>query len=55
MSFTLNKNIIFIDIMLFMNSSLDILVKNLNNFKYLGNVFKEEQLKLAKKKGAYPY
>ena len=30
MSFTLNKNIIFIDSMLFMNSSLDKLVKNLN-------------------------
>ena len=34
MSFTLNKNIIFIDSMLFMNSSLDKLVGNLNDFKY---------------------
>ena len=33
MSFTWNKNII--DSMLFMNSSLDKLVKNLNDFKYL--------------------
>ena len=32
MCFTLNKNIVFIDSMLFMNSSLDKLVKNLNNF-----------------------
>ena len=36
-SFTLNKNIVFIDSMLFMNSSLDKLVKNLGDedFKYL--------------------
>ena len=32
MSFSLGKNIIFIDSMLFMNSSLDKLVKNLNDF-----------------------
>ena len=32
MSFNLRKNIIFIDSMLFMNSSLDKLVKNLNDF-----------------------
>ena len=31
MSFTLNKNLIFTDSMLFMNSSLDKLVKNLND------------------------
>ena len=55
MSFTLNKNIIFIDSMLFMNSSLDKLVKNLNGFKYLSKVFKDEQLELVKKKGIYPY
>ena len=55
MSFTLNKNIIFIDSVLFMNSSLDKLVKNLNDFKYLSNVFKEKELNLVKKKGIYPY
>ena len=55
MSFTLNKNIIFIDSMLFMNSSLDKLVKNLNDFKYLSTEFKGEQLELVKKKGVYPY
>ena len=35
MSFSLAKNIIFIDSMLSLNSSLDKLVKNLNEFKYL--------------------
>ena len=55
MSFSLNKNIVFVDSMLFMNSSLDKLVKNLNDFKYLSNVFKDGQLKLVKKKGISPY
>ena len=55
MSFTLNKNIVFIDSMLFMNSSLDKLVKNLNDFKYLSSVFKEEQSELVKQKGIYLY
>ena len=55
MSFSLNKNIVFIDSMLFMNSSLDKLVKNLNDFKYLSSVFNEEQLELVKQKGIYPY
>ena len=31
MAFTLNKNLLFIDSMLFMNSSLDKLVKNLSD------------------------
>ena len=31
MAFTLNKNLVFIDSMLFMNSSLDKLVKNLTD------------------------
>ena len=55
MSFSLSKNIVFIDSMLFMNSSLDQLVKNLNDFKYLSSVFKEKQLELVKQKGIYPY
>ena len=55
MSFTLNKDIIFIDPMLFMNSSLDKLVKNLNDFKYLSEAFNREQLNLVKRKGVYPY
>ena len=57
MSFTLNKNIFFIDGMLFMNSSLDKLVKNLSDkdFKYLSEVFSSEKLELVKRKGIYPY
>ena len=43
MSSTLNKNIIFIDSMLFMNSSLDKLVKNLNDFRYLNKFLKEKK------------
>ena len=57
MGFTLNKNVVFIDSMLFTNSSLDKLVKNLSdkNFKYLSEEYSNEQLKLAKEKGIYPY
>ena len=57
MSFTLNNNIVFIDGMLFMKSSLDKLVKNLGSedFKYLSEVFSGENLELVKKKGIYPY
>ena len=56
MSFSLN-NLAFIDRMLFMNSSLDKLVKNLrsNDFKCLSEVFSGEKLELFKKKGIYPY
>ena len=37
MAFTINKNLVFIDSMQFMNSSLDTLVKNLsyNDFRYI--------------------
>ena len=57
MSFTLNKNLVFIDSMLFMKSSLDKLAKNLTDkdFKYLSEVFSGEKLELVKKKGIYPY
>ena len=57
MSFTVKKNLIFIDSMLFMNSSLDKLVKNLGSedFKYLSEVFKGEILELIKKEGVYLY
>ena len=56
-SFTLNNNIVFIDSMLFMNSSLDKLVKNSSNSdsKYLSEEFSGEKLELVKKKGIYPY
>ena len=51
MSFTLGKNTVFIDSMLFMNSSLDKLVKNLSddNFKYLSEEFSGKELELVKK------
>ena len=57
MAFTVNKNLVFIDSMQFMNSSLDKLVKNLNDkdFNYLSEEFSGEQLKLVKEKGIYPY
>ena len=57
MAFTINKYLVFIDGMQFINSSLDSLVKNLSNndFKYLSPEFSSEQLKLLKQKGVYPY
>ena len=56
-SSTLHGNIVFIDSMLFLNSSLDKLVKNLGNedFKCLSEEFSGEKLELVKKKGIYPY
>ena len=50
MTFTVNRNLVFIDSMQFMNSSLDSLVKNLldNDFKYLSEEFSGELLKLLK-------
>ena len=43
--------------MKFMNSSLDKLVKNLSHedFKYLVEQFRSENLELLKQKGAYPH
>ena len=57
MSFTLNKNLVFIDSMLLMNFSLDKLVKNLSDedFKYLSKEFSGKKLELVKKKAIYPY
>ena len=54
---TINTNLVFIDTMQFMNSSLDSLVKNLsdNDFKYLSEEFSGEFLRLVKEKGVYPY
>ena len=56
MSFILNRNIVFIDSMLFMKSSLDKLIKNLGSedFRYLRGEYSREELKLVKKKGIYP-
>ena len=52
MAFTINKNLVFIDNMQFMNSSLDSLVKNLSdiNFKHLSQEFSGDLLKLVKKR-----
>ena len=57
MTFVLNKNLVSIDRMQFMNSSLYKLVKNLSSegFKYLVEEFGSESLKLLKQKGDYPY
>ena len=57
MAFFLDKNLVFIDSMQFMNSSLGKLVKNLSDedFKYLVEEFGSESLELLKQKDAYPY
>ena len=52
MAFFLNKNLVFVESMQFMNSSLDKLVKNLSDedFKYLVEEFVSENLELLKTK-----
>ena len=57
MAFFLNKNLVFIDSMQFINSSLNKLIKNLPDkyFKYLIEEFGSEYVELSKQKGAYPY
>ena len=57
MAFKININLVLIDSMHFMNSSLDSLVKNLsdNDFKHLSGEFSSEFLKLVKQKGVYLY
>ena len=56
MAFTINRNIVFIDSIQFIKSSLDSLVKNLGDrdFKYLSEEYSGELLELAKEKGVYP-
>ena len=56
MDFIINKNLVFIDSMQFMNSSLDELVKNSldNDFNYLSEEFSGGLLKLVKQKGVHP-
>ena len=56
MSFLFNKNLVFIESMQFMNSSLEKLVKNLadEDFKYLVEEFGSKNLELLKQKGNYP-
>ena len=50
MAFILNKNLLFIDSMQFMNCSLEKLAKNLsgNDFKYLTEEFVSKNLELSK-------
>ena len=57
MAFFLNKNIVFIDSMQFVNSSLQKLVKNLSgeDFKYLIEEFGSKNVELLKQEGDYPY
>ena len=58
MAFTISKNLVFIDSMRFMNSSLDLLVnRNLsdNDFKFLLQEFSGEFLKEVKQNEMYPY
>ena len=53
----LNRNLVFIDSMQFMNSSLDSLVGNLldGDFVYLCEEFKGKYLEVVKEKGIYSY
>ena len=57
MAFLLGRDLVFIDSMQFINSSLDKLLKNLvdKDFKYLIKEFGTENLDLLKEKDAYPY
>ena len=57
MAFTINKNLVFIDSMQFMNSCLDSLVKNLsdNDFTYLSAEVRGELLELVTEKGVHLY
>ena len=57
MTFTKNKNLVLVDSMQFMNSSLDSLVKNLQNedFMYLSEEYSGELLELVKERGVYPF
>ena len=57
MALTISNNLVFINSMQFMNSSLNASVKNLsdNDFKWLSQEFSGDLLELAKQKGVYPY
>ena len=50
MAFTISNNLVSIDSMQFMNSSLDVLVMNLsdNDFKYILKEFSDNLLELVK-------
>ena len=57
MAFIINEILIFFEIMQFMNSSIDILVKNLpdNDIKYLSQEISSDLWKLVKQKGVCPF
>ena len=58
MAFIVNRWLVFVDSMQFMNSSLDTLENNLSDddFKCLSRAFgDDEQFELVKCKGVYPY
>ena len=57
LAFTINRNLVFIDSMQFMDSSIDELSKNLSemDLKYLSQEFSGKLLKLVKQKGLYLY
>ena len=57
MAFFLNKNLVFIENMQVMNSSLEKLGKKLSeeDFKYLEEEFGSENVELLKQKVDYPY
>ena len=58
MAFIVNRWLVFIDSMQFMNTSLYALVRNLGSedFKYLSEEFEDDkQFELVKCKGVYPY
>ena len=53
---TINNNLVLVDSIQFMNSTLDALVKNLleMNFNYLLQKFSGDLLELVSEKGLYP-
>ena len=55
--FFLNRNLVFIDSLQFMNSSLYKVIKNLSDedFKYLIEEFGSKNVELLKQKGDYSY
>ena len=57
MAFMINNNLVFIDSIQFMNSSLDLFFKNLLeiDFKYLSQEFSDDLLKLVKQREFWIY
>ena len=57
MAFMINRNLVFIDSMESIKSSLDSLVKNVvvEDFKYLSEQYSGELLELVKEGGVLPY